>query len=396
MIAPKNLMNIKTESLDSNLMNAEGMNVLDAESGGEFANLLQQEVHQGDEHALTLFGDIPSGLENAEPTPKVLDASLIKQINEVVSPEESEQALNLKNPLDLKVQDANKAEKTLKLNDLLAQPKKFDQAEQAAMTNRTQRSPAIIFEKGHVDPQLLQFEDFVAQKNAVTAKSNPGKNGYGTHSKVNVLKEADFGQPVSSEWTIENKMSESALSDLINKESTPLYSMEAPLNTSNQLKTEAASKVFDMNQLTTTDVSDVETVISKVTDYIVQAKAANEPTVNMKLQHQDLGLLDITVSRADQNNVSVVMGAQDSATKLFLTQHKEQMLSHLSNAGVGVSDLRFEQTQTASKDLGQQSQQQNSQQSGGQRQFGSEQNQRNEEQNRRQQLWDVLREKEVA
>ena len=195
----------------------------------------------------------------------------------------------------------------------------------------------------------------------------------------------------NADWALESAMPQSitgSTSDYVAPQA--VYTMEAPLPASS-IKAEMApaAKVFDMNQMNNNQ--DVDSIITQVTDYIVQAKAAKEPTVTMKMQHQDLGLLDITVSRSGQNNVNVILGAQDMNTKMFLGQHREQLMSHLTQAGVGVSDLRFEQS-TPSKDFSQSGHQQ--QQHSGQ--FGSQQNERNAEQERRHQLWELIREKEVA
>ncbi len=306
-----------------------------------------------------------------EPTPKFINTELIKQVEEVVAPGQIHQ---------VQIDPEMKAPMTLK--DLLLQQ------QQASTTPG--RSPATSFETGEFDPKLMQFEDFVAQKNAVTAK-NVNAQIYGVMNK-NPIQVEELAK--NTDWSLENALPDSitgSTSDYVAPEA--VYTMEAPMPASS-IKTEMApaAKVFDMNNMSKTQ--DADSVITQVTDYIVQAKAAQEPTVTMKMQHQDLGLLDITVSRNGQNNVNVVLGAQDANTKIFLGQHREQLMTHLTQAGVGVSDLRFEQS-APSKDFNSQSGHQQQQQSG-ERQFGSQQNERNAEQERRQQLWELLREKEVA
>ncbi len=79
---------------------------------------------------------------------------------------------------------------------------------------------------------------------------------------------------------------------------------------------------------------------------------------------------------------------------MFLGQHREQLLTHLTQAGVTVGDLKMEQSSSSNqRDMGQSGQQGSHAQD---RQFGSEQNQRRHEQERRQELWSMMQEKEVA
>lgn len=310
-----------------------------------------------------------------EPTPKFINTELIKQVQEVVAPGQIHQV------------QVDPTAKPMTLKDLLLQQQ---QQPATAASVSVGRSPATSFEQGEFDPKLMQFEDFVAQKNAVTAK-NVNAQVYGVMNK-NPLQVEELAK--NSDWSLENALPESVsgvTSDYVAPQ--PVYTMEAPLPASSvKAEMAPAAKVFDMNQMNNNQ--DIDSVITQVTDYIVQAKAAKEPTVTMKMQHQDLGLLDITVSRSGQHNVNVILGAQDANTKMFLGQHREQLMTHLTQAGVGVSDLRFEQS-APSKDFNSQSGHQQQQHSG-ERQFGSQQNERNAEQERRQQLWELLREKEVA
>ena len=310
-----------------------------------------------------------------EPTPKFINTELIKQVQDVVAPGQIHQ-----------VQHDPEMKAPMTLKDLLLQQQ---QQPATAASVSVGRSPATSFEQGEFDPKLMQFEDFVAQKNAVTAK-NVNAQVYGVMNK-NPIQVEELAK--NSDWSLESALPESitgSTSDYVAPQA--VYTLEAPLPASSvKAEMAPAAKVFDLNNLTNSQDSD--SVITQVTDYIVQAKAAKEPTVTMKMQHQDLGLLDITVTRTGQNNVNVILGAQDANTRMFLGQHREQLMTHLTQAGVGVSDLRFEQS-APSKDFNSQSGHQ--QQQSGERQYGSQQNERNSEQERRQQLWELLREKEVA
>ncbi|MFP5489916.1 MAG: flagellar hook-length control protein FliK [Bacteriovoracia bacterium] len=304
---------------------------------------------------------------STEPTPKLIDPTLIKQVNEVVLPQGAEQ-----------VQAMPAEGELLQLKDLLMQ--------QSAKTPG--RAPAIDFAKAEVDPQLMGFEDFVAQKNAVTGKTiNP--NAYGMPMK------STLNEPVKTQLNNESlKALETSplmtAPQMTNAET--VFAVAAPA-TLMAAENEAPQKVFDLQNLSKSQNLDAETVLTQVTDYIVQAKAAKEPTVNMKVMHQDLGLLDITVNRGVNDAVNIAIAAQDQGAKMFLGQHREQLMTHLSQAGVSVTDLKMEQSSNSQKDMGQSNQQGSP---GHDRQFGSEQNQRREEQQRRHDLWELMREKEVA
>ncbi|MBY0518418.1 MAG: flagellar hook-length control protein FliK [Bacteriovoracaceae bacterium] len=304
-----------------------------------------------------------------EPTPKLIDPKFIQQVNEVVIPNGGEQV------------DAA----PMQLKDLLLQQ------QQPAVG----RSPAIDFAQAEVDPQLMQFEDFVAQKNAVTGKAI-APQAYGMPAKANSMNETLMGAKAvnakDAQWAFEAvpNFQTGATEAQLNQ---PMYTIEAPMQ--NGHSAPSTGKVFDLQNMSKVDTTNLDQVISQVTDYIVQAKASSEPTVQMRVNHQDLGMLDITVNRTGNDVMSIAIGAQDHGTKMFLGQHREQLLSQLSQAGVNVGDLRMEQSSNSSsnKDMNHSGQQGFQ---GHDRQFGSESNQRRHDQQRRQDLWELLREKEVA
>lgn len=338
---------------------------------------------QGEElaHALKAAGDMKTAPVSAddlmqvlnetpaitEPTPKLLDPKLIKQVNEVVLPEGAEQV------------EATQ----LQLKDLLMQQ------QNAPAAKAVGRSPSIDFAPSEVDPQLLNFEDFVAQKNAVKGKA-VAPNAYGMPAKTTMNAEQLLGEKAvaANEPLIHADTGATTQGQL-----APAFALENTTQDSLRTEVSAPSRTFNMQSLTKNQ--DADSILTQVSDYIVQAKAAKEPTVQMRVNHQDLGMLDITVSRTANDMVSIVLGTQDNGAKMFLGQNRDSLMSHLSQAGVNVSDLKMEQSSN-SRESGNG---QNPQQGGGQpgeRQFGSQENQRREEQQRRHDLWEIIREKEVA
>jgi hypothetical protein len=249
------------------------------------------------------------------------------------------------------------------------------------------RSPAIDFAQAEVDPQLLNNEDFVAQKNQAAKKSVP--NAYGMKTapaqqqklaleaglkQSQVIKEGSAveGSPVNSQQFILNMQNEQK-------------------NTNQLNETHAAPKVFDMSQVKSGNANEI---INQITDYVVQAKAAKEPTVNMRMNHDELGMIDITVSKVMGSNaadaVAINIGAHSLDGKNFFQNNSKDLFSHMASAGINVTDMKVETpSQTAKNDFDFGSQQ-GKNQPGAEKQFGSEQNQRRHDQNRRQDLWNLL------
>jgi hypothetical protein len=325
----------------ANALAGQELQVAELQASGKMSNMLV--MPEGS----TLDLAIPAG---TEPTPKVMDANLIKQVQDVVLPE------------------GEQAQMPVQLQDLVANK-----------ASGVERAPAIDFEAS-TDPQLMNFEDFVSQRNAFNKKAGVPQQAYGmpqkhslnanhAHNKAEKLKHVDDLAAITGTTTA----------------ATLALSMDAaPATDKVATSMSAPSKVFDMNALNGKSL-DADSVITQITDYVVQARAAKEPTVELKMQHADLGQIDITVTRHAGDMVNIAINAQDSSAKLFLGQHRDQLLTHLNQAGVGVNDFRLDSSSAGDSATGQQQSSFSGQ--GQERQFGSEQNQRREEQQRRQDLW---------
>jgi len=308
---------------------------------------------------------------NVEPTPKLMDAKLIQQVNEVIEPEGVEQT---------QLVPGNEVPVTMQ--ELLGQPKGQG------------RAPALDFAKEEVDPQLMNNEDFVAQKNSFTKKAQ-AHQPYGMQTKGVMSAEMRS--------TADAKRLQEGLEAVLNNEaavaggSTTVAAMALEgVGKSEKMDVGVGQqqKVFDLNSLKGQKL-DSESVMTQITDYVMQARASKEPSVNLKMNHQDLGMIDITVNRTGNNMVSIALGAQDQNAKVFLGQNRESLMNHLSQVGVNVTDLKVE-LQSAARDSASNQQHASAGQGQSQQQFGSESNQRRQEQQRREDLWNVLREKEVA
>ena len=254
------------------------------------------------------------------------------------------------------------------------------------------RSPAIDFAKAEVDPALMSMEDFVAQKNAATKKALP-QNAYGMKSQnlqklalENGLKQTQVVKDVTGlEGTTGSGTGAS-----VNSQQFILNTLaEQPV--SKNIETGAATvKTFDLSQIKT---ADADKIMNQISNYIIQAKASKEPTVSMRMTHDELGMIDITVMKSGVMNseaVAINIGAHSIDGKNFFQQNSKDLFQHLTTAGINVSDLKVETPSNSSRgefDLSQQNQKQSP---SGERQFGSEQNQRRHDQERRQDLWKMF------
>ncbi len=259
------------------------------------------------------------------------------------------------------------------------------------------RAPAIDFAKTEIDPKLMNMEDFVAQKNLVN-KKNMQPQAYGMQ-KSSLHKMAIENGLKQTQIVKDPTAAEGAGSSPMNSQQFILNMMNNDQGQNPKLnETQAAPKVFDMSNIKS---SSTEQIINQISDYIVQAKAAKEPTVSMRVNHEELGMIDITVQKTPAGSVDAVavsIGTHSADGKSFFQANSRDLFSHLSSAGLNISDLKIDvpsQTAKSDFDFGQQSGQKGF--SGGQdKQFGSEQNQRRHDSEKRQELWKQFTDKEAA
>ncbi len=321
----------------------------------------------------------PSSLINEEAaatnpdsiSPKVFDPSMTKDVQNVIGPETTQ--VEMTDEMVLKLAEGEKVTDA----DLVAELK----TQLTAEASKADRSPAIDFAEAEVDPELLNMEDFVAQKNLVNKKFVP-QNVYGMNPQANklamehglkntqIVKDAsattEGTQPMNSQQFILNMMSE--------QKPTGAAEVQAPV------------KTFDMSQIKT---SNPDKIMTQITDYIVQAKAAKEPTVSMRVNHEQLGMIDITVSKTmNADAVAINIGTHSMDGKNFFQMNSKDLFSHLSNAGINIADMKVEvPSQTAKNDFDMNGQ---NQKGGSERQFASEQNQRRHDSQKREDLWKLL------
>lgn len=320
-------------------------------------------------------------------SPKVFDPSVTKGVEDLIRPKTTEMVTPLTDAQVLELAQSTTPEAAQKIEGELSQL--LLKTPQVAEEGKPLRAPAIDFAPTEIDPQLLNNEDFVAQKNLGAKKVS--QNAYGMKvvptqtQKIALESGLKQTQVVKDAGAVEGSSTNSQqfILGLMNDQ-------KSNQSTENQV----ATKAFDMNHIKS---SDSEKIINQIADYVIQAKAAKEPTVNMRVNHQELGMIDITVSKSGvgQETIAINIGTHSIDGKNFFQQNSKDLLSHLSSSGLTVTDMKVETpSQTAKNDFDFGSQSGKNQQ-GFDKQFGSEQNQRRHEQERRQDLWKLFN-KEAA
>lgn len=154
------------------------------------------------------------------------------------------------------------------------------------------------------------------------------------------------------------------------------------------------AKVFDMN---TFKPATQEQVITKIQDYIMQTQASNTPKIEMSFNHSELGKVDLMVQRDAARNISVMINTNTPEGAEFFQQKQSDLLGSLARAGLNISDFKLESSSTSNN------QNSSSDSSKGQgfannqkHQHQSESGQRQQESQKREELWNLLRDKEAA
>jgi hypothetical protein len=250
--------------------------------------------------------------------------------------------------------------------------------------------PSLDTHQVEADSKLLNNDDFLAQRNLLARKSTTNPYGMKISSGNQEKASLDLGlkdiQVIKDGAGTEGKA--------INSQQFILGLQQSESKSFQTNETHAPVKVFDMNNVKTTNANEL---MNQITDYVVQAKAAKEPTVSVRLMHDELGMIDISIRKTgiSQESIAINIGTHSLDGKNFFQQNSKDLFSHLSNAGLNVSDLKVETPGQTSKndfDFGSQS---GKNQQGSEKQFGSEQNQRRHDSERRQELWKYLN-KEAA
>lgn len=338
-------------------------------------------------------------------SPKVFDPALTQGVESIVEPMTTEAKLPVDAQLKLVAQEQQapvelSAEQVLKLANGEVPEVEAEIAQAMLKTPQVQtgRSPALDMAKSEIDPQLMNMDDFVAQKNLAVKKNLNNASAYGMPNKGAAnQKVAALESDLKSTQVVGELGAKSSDAGSTMNSQQFILAAQADMNQNAQTnETSAPAKVFNMSNVKTENPNQI---MSQISDYIVQAKAAKEPTVNMRVNHDELGMIDIRVQKSGvgQETIAINIGTHSADGKNFFQANSKDLFSHLTSTGLNVTDLKVETpTQTAKNDFDFGSQQGRGGQSGADKQFGSEQNQRRHESAKRQELWDLLSNKEAA
>ena len=322
--------------------------------------------------------------------PKVFDPALTQGVDAIIQPKTTDVAapVELTNEQVLKLAQAQgDANVNAEVEGEIAQ----------AMLKTPQvqmgRAPAVEMGKAEMDPQLVNMEDFVAQKNLAVKKSLNNNSAYGMPNKVAGKAGTDTGL-TATQTVNELGAKESGTNSSMNSQQF-ILNAQADMGANAKVNEAQAPKTFNMSHIKSDNANQIMT---QITDYIVQAKAAKEPTVNMRVNHEELGMIDITVNKlaAGQDAIAINIATHSVDGKNFFQTNSKELFSHLTSSGLNVSDVKVETPSHTAKnefDFGSQSGRGGS---GQEKNFGSEQNQRRHDSDRRQDLWKALQDKEAA
>ncbi|MFA7613960.1 MAG: flagellar hook-length control protein FliK, partial [Candidatus Caldatribacteriota bacterium] len=215
---------------------------------------------------------------------------------------------------------------------------------QEVLTDKvTSRSPAIDFNPENIDQKLMDFEDFSLQKNLVKrTQITPTYPGLEAKKELNLKTTEVVNEISAGEGQVQNS-AHFVLNTLVESQGNQSSTADSPL-----FKVETAAPIFDGNQIKSTDA---KVIMDQISNYIIQAKASKEPTVNFKMNHSELGQLDITVAKAMQagDAVAINIGASALEGKNFFTQNLKELSTHLAQAGITVTDIKVESSSAGTK-----------------------------------------------
>lgn len=392
----------KSSDLESKIEEDDFANELEAANAAESEQVSEPKVKAVKVSAEQMLENPSSLIKLPESnpdavSPKVFDPALTQGVDSIIQPKTTEVAVPVEGaPIELT------NEQVMKLAE--GQVSEVDAEIQQAMLKTPQvqeggRAPALDMAKGEIDPQLLNMDDFVAQKNLAVKKSMNNASAYGMPNKAQAVKANALESGLNSTQTINEigaKSADAGTSGSSMNSQQFILSAQADLSSNAKVNEHASVKTFNMNHVKTDNPNQIMT---QITDYIVQAKAAKEPTVNMRVNHEELGMIDITVQKTmmGQDSIAVNIATHSADGKNFFQANSKDLFSHLTTSGLNISDLKVETpTQTAKSDFDFGSQSGSKGQAGSDKQFGSEQNQRKHDSDRRQDLWNLLSNKEAA
>lgn len=158
------------------------------------------------------------------------------------------------------------------------------------------------------------------------------------------------------------------------------------------------SKTFQVDDVQ--KVRTPEELIEKIQDYVIQTKVGKNPEVQMAFEHKDLGRVDLLVHK-NAENINVAINTHANSGHEFFTRNQTELVKSLHQSGIQLGEFKIEvpMTSSSSNSFDSFSKNEGSQLSYQQQQRGqhhSQSGERESDARRRQELWNLFQEKEVA
>lgn len=147
--------------------------------------------------------------------------------------------------------------------------------------------------------------------------------------------------------------------------------------------------VIDLNQLNLN--TDSEQVIEQIKNYIVQSKVAHNSNVEVSFKHDQLGVVDLHLRKTEGDHISITIATNSAEAAKFFTKNQGDLLASLSQSGVKVADFKLDNQNSfdsSSKQFANQGQ--------GGHSDGFTNEQRRQHSEKRQELWNMMQEREAA
>lgn len=329
---------------------------------------------------------------SGEPAPRIFNQDISRGVEEALGPQEQLQVRSDKNIHDILL------EKAPEISQVKAEsftPKEARAFQDVPPLKELTQKTNVMSDTKNIKEQALPLEEDIVfkpqQNNKVALKSfqahdtkQPSliknnlfeKQAIASQGEKGIVEELKIKEPK----TLKDFLSESprSLDYFENGNNEPLVS-----------ESKAGSKL-DLSQI---DTKNTEKIISEIKDHILQIKTANEPTVNLKVQHNDLGHFDITVNKSSSEMININIESFSKEALDFFSTNKSDLISSLTQSGLNLGELKLESGGSKNNSSFSQS---FANQQGSQGQYQSDNNQRQQESERRQNLWDLLRDKEAA
>jgi len=274
-------------------------------------------------------------------------------------------------------------------------------AENASKAFMPERKSIFAVNKQQAQPQakanngLMDFNTFM-NKQTTNTKMNMAKSAYTNKNANSMFAKKIEAQAPSLTNSVEQPTMKVTDLMLMNNEQSEA-GMEFGHQQTNAMKTSSmnqmqTTKVFDMNQMAATGNQDV---INQIQDYIIQAKATNQPTVQMSFAHDELGMVDLVVQKAHGDQISVMINTHSMEGNKFFTKNHAELMQTLTQSGLNVADLKLDTSSNTNTNSNSQNENGENNSRNSNQHASDERQQRNEDSEKRQELWNLLN-KEAA